>query len=57
MDYNTNMKLFREEGIAEGEKKKQLAIAKKMLAKKIPINEIIEITELTKEEIEKLLNQ
>lgn len=62
MDYNTNMKLFREEGIAEGikqgekkgVKKKQLEIAKKLLNKKMPIEEIIEITELTKEEIEKL---
>ena len=36
--------------IAEGKK----AIAKKMKAKKMPIEEIIELTELTKEEIEKL---
>jgi len=34
--------------------KEQLEIAKKMIKKKIPIEEIIELTELTKEEIEKL---
>lgn len=42
------------EGRKEGRKEKQLEIAKKMKNKKIPVEEIIEITELTKEEIEKL---
>ena len=42
------------EGLSEGEKKKQLEIAKKMKYKNIPIDEIIELTELSKEEIEKL---
>ena len=41
-------------GKAEGEKKKQLEIAQKMKAKKMSIEEIIELTELTKEEIETL---
>ena len=62
MDYNTNMKLFREEGIElgikqgekKGVKKKQLEIAKKLLDKKMSVNEIAEITGLSKEEIEKL---
>ena len=48
----------KEEGIAEGRAdgiaEKQKEIAKKMLAKKIDIKTIIEITELTKEEIEEL---
>ena len=48
----------KEEGIKEGEvkgkKKKALEIARKMILKNIPIEEIMEITELTKEEIEKL---
>ena len=35
-------------------KKKQLEIAKKMKSKNIPIDEIIELTELSKDEIEKL---
>ena len=43
-----------EQGITRGEKKKQLEIARKMLEKGKDIEEIIEITELTKEEIEKI---
>lgn len=42
-------------GLKKGKKEKQLEIAKKMLLKKIPIEEIVEITELSKEEIEELL--
>lgn len=44
----------REEGIKEGEKKNQLETAKKMKEKDMDIDTIIEITGLTKEEIEKL---
>jgi predicted transposase/invertase (TIGR01784 family) len=48
----------RAEGRAEGEvsgaQKKQLEIAKKMKAKNMPLEDIIELTGLTKEEIEKL---
>lgn len=59
MDYNTGMIKAREEGEAKGrekgEKKSKSEIAKKLLAKKMPIDEIIEITELTKEEIEKIV--
>lgn len=44
----------KEEGIAKGEKNKQKEIAKKMKAKKIPLDEIIELTGLPKEEIEKI---
>ena len=44
----------KEAGIKEGEKKKQLEVAKKMKTKNMDINTIIEITELTKEEIEKI---
>ncbi len=42
------------EGRAEGQKEKQVEIAKKMKAKNMPISEIIELTELSKEEIENL---
>ena len=42
------------EGLSEGKKKKQLEIAKKMKSKNISIDEIIELTELSKDEIEKL---
>ena len=41
-------------GTLEGEKKKSIEIAKKMKSKKIDIEDIVEITGLTKEEIEKL---
>ena len=44
----------REEGRAEGERKNQIKIAQKMLTKNMKIEEIMEITELTKEEIEKI---
>lgn len=42
------------EGIKEGERRKQEEIARILLAKNNPIEEIAEITKLTKEEIEKL---
>ena len=41
-------------GTLEGEKNKSIEIAKKMKSKKIDIEDIVEITGLTKEEIEKL---
>ena len=43
-----------EEGIEQGLKKRNIEIAKKMLAKKMDIKEIAEITGLSKEKIEKL---
>ena len=43
-----------EQGISKGEKNKQIEIAKKMLSKDVPIENIVEFTGLTKEEIEKL---
>jgi len=42
------------EGISIGEKKKEIEIAKKMKARNIPIEEIMELTELSKEEIENI---
>lgn len=53
MDYEVNMSVSRK----EGKKESQLQIAKKLLSKNMPIKEIIEITELTREEIENLQNQ
>ena len=44
----------REEGKVEGEKKAKLETAKKMLEKGIAIETIIEVTELTRKEIEAL---
>ena len=44
----------REDGIAEGETKSKTEIAKKMLKKCMKIEDIIELTGLSQEEIEKL---
>jgi len=44
----------RMEGKMEGKKEKQIEIAKKMLKNNIPLEDIIYLTELSKEEIEKL---
>ena len=41
-------------GTLDGEKKKSIEIAKKLKSKKMDIDDIIEITGLKKEEIEKL---
>ena len=58
MDYRSQMQTAEdrgvEKGIIEGEKKKAIAMAKKMLASGKSIDEILEFTELTKEEIENL---
>ena len=49
-NYNTAIHAAKE----EGEKKKQLEIAKKLLSKKMPIEEIIEITGLSEDEIKNI---
>ena len=49
-DYNTNINV----ATKEGEKKKQLEIAKKMLNKKMKLEEIEELTGLSKEEIKNI---
>ena len=41
-------------GKIEGEKKKSIEIARKMLKEKVPVEIIEKFTELSKEEIEKL---
>ena len=41
-------------GKKEGKKEEKIKIAKKLIKLNIPIEQILEITELTKEEIEKL---
>lgn len=48
------MKQGKQEGMKQGKQEKQKEIAKKMLDKGISIEEIIELTQLSKEEIEKL---
>ncbi len=53
-DEAANLKCARRKGIEEGIEKQKIETAKKMLAKNISINIIMEVTELTKEEIEKL---
>lgn len=53
-DWNSEIGWAREEGKEEGEKSKQLEIAKKLKKMGIKIEKISEITELTEEEIKKL---
>lgn len=53
-DWNSSMDYATEKGREEGKKENQLEIAKKMLKKGISIETIIEITNLTKQEIENL---
>ena len=45
------------EGKIEGSNEEKIKIAKKLLDKNMPIEQIIEITELTKEEISKIQNE
>lgn len=54
MDYNTGIYETTEKGKEEGERKSKIEIAKKLLKMKIPIEQIMEATGLTKEEIENL---
>ena len=58
MRYNVEMKsnfeAGQKDGIEIGEKKEKLAVAKKMKEINIPIEQIMQVTELSKEEIEKL---
>ena len=66
MDYNTGMHQSKEDGRAEGRKEgikegrkygireEKLKVAKKLLEKNMPIDEIAEITGLTKDEILKI---
>ena len=49
-NYNTAIHIAKE----EGEKKKQLEIAKRLLSKKMPIEEIIEITGLSEKQMKDL---
>ena len=54
MDAIQREKDARDDGIAEGERKEKIEIAKNLLKKNIPIEIIIDVTGLTKEEIEKI---
>ena len=51
MDWNTDMYYAKEEGEKEGKRKAKLETAKNMLEEKIPLEIIIKVTGLTKEEI------
>ena len=54
MDRVSDINYAKKIGREEGERKKQKEIAKKLLEKRMNIEDIIEITDLTKEEIEEL---
>ena len=53
-DQEVQTRAARAEGLSEGKKEMTLKIAKKMKAKNMPIEEIMELTGLSKEEIEKI---
>ena len=53
-NYNIAIHVAKEEGEKEGKIGEKIEIAKKLLSKKMPIEEIIEITGLTKKEIDKI---
>ena len=53
-DYDLGISLARKEGEQIGEKKAKIETAKKLMKMGIPIEQTIEATELTKEEIEKI---
>lgn len=53
-DRKMDMRYAKKEGEKEGQKAEKIEIAKKMLEKNKTIEEIMEITDLTREEIEKL---
>lgn len=50
------LKQGKEEGLKQGKKEKQVEIAKKLLKLKMPIEQIIETTELTEEELKNIQN-
>ena len=53
-NYNIAIHVAKEEGEKEGKIGEKIEIAKKLLSKKMTIEEIIEITGLTKKEIDKI---
>ena len=55
MMYNAGITAAEERGIEQGTKNSLLKIAKKMLIKKAPISEILDLTGLSKEEIKSLM--
>ena len=57
MDYNTDMRVSREEGRAEGEKLADRRTALNMLKAKEPIEKITQYTSLTEAEIHELAKE
>ncbi|MEK6452739.1 Rpn family recombination-promoting nuclease/putative transposase [Caldifermentibacillus hisashii] len=55
MDLNSIRGEARQEGIIEGKREANRELAKKMLRKGFEVSDIMEITELTETEIEKLM--
>ena len=57
MDYNTDMRISREEGRVEGEKNADRRTALNMLKAKEPVEKITQYTGLTEKEIQELAKQ
>lgn len=59
-EYDTRQNALREgkeEGLKEGRKTEKIETAKKMLERKMSLDEIVEITNLTKKEVEEISNE
>ena len=54
MDWNSDMYWAKEDGKEEGREEKKKEIARKLIKMKLPIEQIMEATGLTKEQIERL---
>lgn len=57
LEEESALSFVRDEGLKEGQKNEKIQIAKKLLKSNMSIEQIIEITELTREEIEKIKNE
>ena len=56
LEEQSALAIEREEGIKQGQKQEKIKTAKKLLKIGMPIEQIIEITELEKEEIQKIID-
>ena len=56
MDYESGISYAKKEGIKEGERENKIETAKRLLKLKMPMEQIMQVTELTEEEITKIKN-
>ena len=56
MDYESGISYAKKEGIKEGERENKIETAKRLLKLKMPMEQIMQVTELTEEEITRIKN-